>query len=62
MHMVGPNTRSAQRRRATTRITDNGRTLRHVPVGDIILHTKLRVATENNVRAYRCPYKDCKGG
>ena len=53
---------SAQRRGAAIRFTEYGRTLRHVPVGDMILHTELRVATENNVRAFRCPCKDCKGG
>ena len=52
----------AQHRGATIRFTQDGHTLRHVPVGDIILHTELRVATEKNVRAFRCPCKDCKGG
>ena len=33
-----------------------------MPVEDIILHTELRVATDNNVCAFRCPCKDCKGG
>jgi hypothetical protein len=52
----------AGRRAATIRFTEDGRTLRHVPLGDIILHTELRVATEKNVRAFRCPCLDCKGG
>jgi hypothetical protein len=53
---------SAVRRGATIRLTEDGRTLRHVPVGDMIFHTELRVATENNVHTFRCPCKDCKGG
>jgi hypothetical protein len=53
---------SAVRRGATIRMTEDGRTLRNVPVGDMILHTELRVATENNVHTFRCPCKDCKGG
>jgi hypothetical protein len=53
---------SEARRGATIRLTDDGRTLRHVPIGDIILHTELRVATEHNVRSFRCPCKECKGG
>jgi hypothetical protein len=47
---------------ATIRFTEDGRTLRHVPVGDMILHTELRVATENNVHTFRCPCRECKGG
>ena len=50
------------RRGATVRLTEDGRTLRHVLLGDIILHTELRVATENNVHTFRCPCLDCKGG
>ena len=53
---------SARRCVATIRLSEDGRTLRHVPLGDIILHMELRVATEKNVRAFRCPCKDCKGG
>jgi hypothetical protein len=53
---------SVVRSGATIRLTDDGRTLRHVHVGDMILHTELRVATENNVHTFRCPCKDCKGG
>ena len=48
--------------RATIRFTDDGRTLRHIPMADLILHTELRVATEKNVRSYRCPCWNCKGG
>ena len=53
---------SSARRGATIRLTEDGRTLRHVPVGDMILHTELRVATEKNVHTFRCPCLDCKGG
>ena len=48
-------------RRATIRITDHGRTLHHVPLDDIILHSGLRVTTENNVHAFRFFCRDCKG-
>lgn len=51
----------ARRRQTTIQITDDGRTLRHIPIGDLILQTELRVATENNIRSYRCPCRDCKG-
>jgi hypothetical protein len=61
-HLIMRSMSTSQRRGATIRITEDGRTLRHVPVGDIILHTELRVATENNVHQFRCPCKDCKGG
>ena len=51
-----------QRCGATIRFTEDGHTLHHVPVGDIILHTELQVATEKNMHAFRCPCKNCKGG
>jgi hypothetical protein len=57
-HMNG----SSQRRSNTIRSTRDGRILRHIPIGDLILHTELRVATEKNVRSFRCPCRDCKGG
>ena len=47
---------------ATIRISEDGRTLCHIPLGGIILHTELRVATEKNLRSFRCPCRDCKGG
>lgn len=47
---------------ATVRITSDGRTLHHIPLGDLILQTELRVATKQNILAYPCPYKDCHGG
>ncbi len=47
---------------ATIRTAEDGRTLRHIPLGDIILYTELRVATEHNLRTFRCPCRDCKGG
>lgn len=62
MHMAGHNTPSAHRCSATIHITDDGRILQHVLLGDIILHTELRVATENNVYAFRCLCRDFKGG
>ena len=49
-------------RGATVRITSDGRTLRHIPLGDLILQTELRVATEQNILAYPCLCKDCRGG
>ena len=36
-------------RGATIRLAEDGRTLRHIPVGDLILHTELRVATEKKM-------------
>lgn len=56
---MNPNLRS---RGATIRITTEGRTLRHIPLGDLILQTELRVATEHNIQSYPCPCKDCHGG
>jgi hypothetical protein len=35
--------------------------LGHIPLGDLILHTKLRVATEQDIIAFRCPCRDCRG-
>lgn len=55
-------TADPQSRSTTVRITEDGRTLRHIPVGDLILQTELRVATEKHVRSFRCPCRDCKGG
>ena len=62
MYMTGHNTPSAQRRGTTIYITNDRRTLRHVPLGDIILHTELRVTTESSVCALRCSCRDCNGG
>ena len=56
-----PNASSRYHRTVVHR-TDDGRTLRHIPIGDLILHTELRVATEKNIRGFRCPCRDCKGG
>lgn len=51
------------RNRVTTvKISTDGRTLRHIPLGDLILQTELRVATEKNILSYPCPCKDCHGG
>ena len=44
------------------RFTDDGRTLRHISLGDLILQTKLRVATQQNIQAYPCPCVNCHGG
>lgn len=60
LHMVGRNIPFVHRHGATICITNDGRTLCHVHVGDIMLHTKLRV--KNNVCAFRCPCIDCKCG
>ena len=51
-----------RRRGARIRFADDGRALRHIPVADLILQTELRVATEQNIGAFRCPCKDCHGG
>jgi len=52
-----------QRQRPTTiRLSTEGRTLRHIPVGDLILDTELRVATEQNINLYRCPCRNRHGG
>lgn len=47
---------------ARIRISTDGITLWHIPLGDLILHTELRVATEQDIHAFRCPCKDCRGG
>lgn len=49
-------------RGARIRVDGDGRTLRHIPVGDLILQTELRVATTQNIRAYPCPCRNCHGG
>ena len=49
-------------RGARIRITEDGRTQRHISLGDLILHTELRVATEQNIQAYPCPCANCHGG
>ena len=49
-------------RGARIRITEDGRTQRHIPLGDLILQTELRVATENNIQAYPCPCMNCHRG
>ena len=51
-----------QSRCTTVCIVEDECTLRHIPVGDLILQTELRVATEKHVRSFRCPCQDCKGG
>jgi hypothetical protein len=49
-------------RGARIRITEDVRTKRHIPLGDLILQTKLRVATERNIVAYPCPCVNCHRG
>jgi hypothetical protein len=49
------------RRGTRIRINVDGRVLRHIPLGDLILQTELRVATELNLRKYPCPCKNCHG-
>lgn len=44
------------------RIDGNGRTMRHIPLGDLILQTELRVATTENLTMYPCPCRTCRGG
>ena len=51
-----------RRRGARIRFANDGRALRHIPPVDLILQTELRVATEQNIGAFRCPCKDCHGG
>jgi len=54
---------ASQRQRPTTiQFGTNGRTLRHIPIGDLILATELRVAIEQNIKMYRCPCRNCHGG
>jgi len=48
--------------RARIRIRADGRVGRHIPVGDLILLTELRVASVLEVRAFQCPCIDCHGG
>ena len=43
-------------KRAHIRFSTDGHTLCHIPVGDLILQTELRVATEQDVTTFRCPY------
>ena len=49
-------------RGARIRINTDGRVLRHIPLGDLILQTELRVATKLNLRRYLCPCRNCHGG
>lgn len=51
-----------RRHGATIRVNHDGRTMRHIPVGDLILQTELRVATTQNITAYHCPCRNCHGG
>jgi len=46
----------------TIHFATDGHTLRHIPLDDIILATELRVATEQNIKMYRCPCRNCHGG
>jgi hypothetical protein len=55
--MRAPNARRGTR----IRISTDGRVLRHIPLGDLILQTELRVATELNLKKYPCPCKNCHG-
>jgi len=48
--------------RAQVRVRADGRVERHIPVGDLILQTELRVATALDVHAFRCPCRNCQGG
>ena len=51
-----------RRRGARIRFADDGRTLRYIPLADLNLQTELRVETEQNIGAFKCPCKDCYGG
>ena len=51
----------SQRRPTRIRISNDGRVLRHIPLGDLILQTELRVATELNLKKYPCPCRNCHG-
>jgi hypothetical protein len=53
---------TSRARGAHIKITEDGRTLWHIPLGDLILQTELRVATEGNIQAYPCPCVNCHGG
>lgn len=53
---------SRQNRGARIRINNDGRALRHIPVGDLILQIELQVATKKDIVAYCCPCSDCCGG
>lgn len=48
--------------RVQIRFSTDGRAFRHIPIGDLILQTELRVATEKDVKAFRCPCRNCRGG
>ena len=47
---------------ARNNINSDGRVLRHIPLGDLILQTELRVATELNLRRYPYPCRNFHGG
>jgi len=47
---------AVQQGRTQVHITRDGRAERHIPVGDLILQTKLHVATKKDVRSFRCPW------
>ena len=49
-------------RGAQIQFADDGRALRHIPLGDLILQTELRVATKQNIWAYPCPCQNCHKG
>ena len=48
-------------RGARIRVDGDGRNERHIPLGDLILQTELRVATSQNIASYPCPCRDCRG-
>lgn len=59
---VGAMSTHRLRRGARIRKDVDGRTMRHIPLADLILQTELRVATMQNITAYHCPCRNCHGG
>lgn len=53
LYMADRNIPFTQRRGVNICITNNGWTLRRVPLGDIIFHTDLRMETVKNIRLFR---------
>ena len=61
-NIIGVMDSDSRPRGARIRITEDGRTGRHISLGDLILQTELRVATKKNIMAYPCPCVNCHGG
>ena len=57
-HAMDPDSRPGD---ARIQIMEDGRTLQHISLGNLILQTELRVATKRNIQAFPCPCVNCHG-